>query len=378
MAGIDPATGKPLPAGVIYRGELQYRARKMVAGARITKTFDTPKLARQWLEETAAAARAGTHVDSRPTERMTVRNLVERFVDERLQDGGERRGAKEDRIGHVPSILRDEIAELRLPMLTPAAVRGFRDRQGALHSKATVVKRLNLLASIIAYARSEWDITLRENPASGAVVKRPRGADRKRNRRLQVPSAAAIRAAQAAGEPVPESEEARLLEAIRSTYSPADAYLVRWSIESAMRAGESIGLHWQDIDIERRQMRVLGRHGLGTKADDHREELGPEMRPIVVGALAVLQELLAMGEHKPEDLVFPVGSGGAFSIRFRRACARAGLLDLTFHDLRHEATSRLAKRYTNPLDLKRVTGHKDLKSTDRYYQPDLSELASVV
>jgi integrase len=53
----------------------------------------------------------------------------------------------------------------------------------------------------------------------------------------------------------------------------------------------------------------------------------------------------------------------------------AGLEDLTFHDLRHEATSRLAKRYPNPMDLKRVTGHLTLKSLDRYYQPDLTALA---
>jgi hypothetical protein len=38
-AVIDPATGKPLPNGVIYRGPLQYRARKLVNGHRVTKTF---------------------------------------------------------------------------------------------------------------------------------------------------------------------------------------------------------------------------------------------------------------------------------------------------------------------------------------------------
>ena len=58
-----------------------------------------------------------------------------------------------------------------------------------------------------------------------------------------------------------------------------------------------------------------------------------------------------------------------------RFISRAGLEDLTFHDLRHVATSRLARRFPNPLDLKRVTGHRDLKSLDRYYQPNLTELA---
>ncbi|MFT8775501.1 MAG: tyrosine-type recombinase/integrase [Gluconacetobacter liquefaciens] len=64
-----------------------------------------------------------------------------------------------------------------------------------------------------------------------------------------------------------------------------------------------------------------------------------------------------------------MGAEAAFSVRYGRMMKRAGLHNLTFHDLRHEATSRLARLLPNPLDLKRVTGHRDLKSLDRYYQP---------
>ncbi|MPQ74277.1 hypothetical protein GC248_10360, partial [Acetobacter senegalensis] len=32
--------------------------------------------------------------------------------------------------------------------------------------------------------------------------------------------------------------------------------------------------------------------------------------------------------------------------------------------------------YTNPLELRRVTGHKDIKSLDRYYQPHTEDLAA--
>jgi integrase len=52
------------------------------------------------------------------------------------------------------------------------------------------------------------------------------------------------------------------------------------------------------------------------------------------------------------------------------------LEDLTYHDFRHEATSRLAKVYKRE-DLRRVTGHRDYKSLDRYYQPDPTELAMI-
>jgi integrase len=61
---------------------------------------------------------------------------------------------------------------------------------------------------------------------------------------------------------------------------------------------------------------------------------------------------------------------------FRRATRKAGIEDLTFHDLRLIGTSRLAKIYKNPLDLKRVTGHKDLKSLDRYYHTTAEELVA--
>ena len=38
---LDPATSRPLPAGVSFRGELQYQARKPVDGKRIRKTFES-------------------------------------------------------------------------------------------------------------------------------------------------------------------------------------------------------------------------------------------------------------------------------------------------------------------------------------------------
>lgn len=375
----DPATGRLLPQCITYLGPSRYRARKKVLGSpRINRTFETAKLAKEWIDDTTVAVRSGTHVDTRPLEKVLLSGLVERYVKAELQDDGRRRGAAEDRRGHIPSILDDEIAKLSLAALTPAAVRGFRDRQSKLHSKATVVKRLNLLAGIISHARSEWDIPMKENPAAAAAVKRPEGADKKRNRRLLPPTGAEIRAAAADGRDPPKHEEVRLLEAVTDPQFPADLPLVKWSIAQATRQGEALELRWKDIDFDTRLVTIRGVGGRGTKSDAHREEVGHEIRPLMPEALAILLELLPTEGHPdPEALVFPVDGVNAFRMRFGRITKKAGLLDLTFHDLRHEATSRLAKRYKNPLDLKRVTGHQDLRSLDRYYQPDLTELARV-
>lgn len=59
---------------------------------------------------------------------------------------------------------------------------------------------------------------------------------------------------------------------------------------------------------------------------------------------------------------------------WRKARKRAEIVGLTFHDLRHEATTRLARKL-DVLDLSRMTGHRDLKSLRRYYNPAAEEIA---
>ncbi|OUJ09208.1 site-specific integrase [Gluconobacter sp. DsW_058] len=346
---IDPATGRALPAGVEYRGKGQYRARKRIAGGeRIHQTFSSAKLARRWLDTTSAKLELGQFQDTRPLERQTVRELVERYVREEMQ------ARENDRKGHIPAILQDEIAQLALVDLTSTAVRGFRDRLADKYSAATVVKRLNLLAAICQHAIAEWDVPFAKNPAAATAVKRPAGADKKRNRRLV------------------GDEYERLLEVMAKSPWPDDVAFVRFAIEQGTRREEALTLRWRDIDFDRHSLSFAK-----TKTMHRAIERGPEIRPLTPGAARLLRTLQTQRRSsQPGDLVFDIGSKDAFSVRFGRMTKKAGLRDLTFHDLRHEATSRLARIYTNPLELRRVTGHKDIKSLDRYYQPHTEDLAA--
>lgn len=61
---------------------------------------------------------------------------------------------------------------------------------------------------------------------------------------------------------------------------------------------------------------------------------------------------------------------------FERAANAIGAHDLHFHDLRHTATTRLAKKLPNLIELAAVTGHKDVRMLARYYHPDANELAT--
>jgi integrase len=71
---------------------------------------------------------------------------------------------------------------------------------------------------------------------------------------------------------------------------------------------------------------------------------------------------------------FPI-TANALKLAFERAVKRAGIEDLHFHDLRHEATSRLAEKLPNVIELAAVTGHKDLRMLKRYYHPRAEDLA---
>jgi integrase len=359
---LDPSTGKPLPDGVGFRGPGQYRARKLVAGRRVAKTFTAARFAARWLAEVQVDSERGQFVDRSEAERHTLGQIIERYRDEILGDESEKRGAEKEK-GHLKVVLEDPVCEIRMASLTSADIAKFRDRMKALeYAPATIVRRLNLIQTIIGHAMREWYINLAANPAQ--MVKRPAGADRKRDR-VFGPIAAGGELLASRNGKAPKSEEECLLAACDGDTNAWLGPIVRFAIHTAMRQGEIVGLRWSDIDLKKRTAVVRGAAGTVTKNGEIR------VVPLLPAAVTVLKKL----ERSEGGRVFPIDQN-VLKMRYRRAVARAGIDDLTFHDLRHVATSRLAKIYTNPLDLKRVTGHKDLKSLDRYYHTTAEELAA--
>lgn len=356
----DPATGRLLPDGVVYRGPSQYRARKLVNGRRITQTFTSASKAAKWLSAVEVDAARGQFVDLTEAQRRTLGQVIEQYRDDVLGEDSEKRGAEKER-GHLKIVLEDPLCSIRMSRLASSDIAEFRDRMKEVeYAPATIVRRLNLIQTIIEHARREWRINLSSNPAQ--LVKRPVGADRKRDRVFQVDKVAP----KGADKPV-KSEEELLLSECDTDTNPWLGAIVRFAIYTAMRQGEIIGLQWADIDLLRRTAMVRGANGTVTKNGEVREI------PLLPAAISLLKDLKS--DH--EGRVFPIDQN-VLKMRYRRAVARAKIEDLTFHDLRHIATSRLAKTYTNPLDLKRVTGHKDLKSLDRYYHTSAAELAARV
>jgi integrase len=86
-------------------------------------------------------------------------------------------------------------------------------------------------------------------------------------------------------------------------------------------------------------------------------------------AKALLAEVMALGL----DPVFGLSAASKDAL-FRRVRDRAGIVGLTFHDSRHTACTRLARKL-HVLELARQLGTRDLKTLMVYYNPTAEEIA---
>ena len=127
-----------------------------------------------------------------------------------------------------------------------------------------------------------------------------------------------------------------------------------------MRQGELLTLLWENVDLKNR-VALLEM----TKNGEARAV------PLSKEAGAVLAAL----PRSIDGVVFPVERMTLYHA-FSAACKRAKLSDFTWHDLRHEALSRLAERGDfSVLELAAVSGHKTLQMLKRYTHLQASKLA---
>ncbi len=240
--------------------------------------------------------------------------------------------------------------------ITPAQVAAFREtRLASGVSTATVRKQVALLGRVIKSAQIDYGIHLpNSNPVT--LVRLPRDS-KPRERRVSAQELDAI------------------IEATESHELPA---IIRLATETSMRRGEIVSLRWAEIDLGAQVARLPD-----TKNGTAREV------PLSTRAVAALRSL----PRRLSGRVFGFSSGDGVTRAFSRAVARARaryeaecearkekpdprfLVDLRFHDIRHEATSRFFERGLEIMEAASVTGHKDLRMLRRYTHLKASELA---
>jgi len=152
------------------------------------------------------------------------------------------------------------------------------------------------------------------------------------------------------------TEQARLLTACQASLNRHLHLAVVLALSTGARKNELLQRTWADLDLERGLLRLPH-----TKNGDRRAV------PIVGPALALLRTQAQVAAHSP--WVFPREDGRKpvrIDYAWRQACARAGIADLHFHDLRHSAASWLAMSGASLREIAEVLGHRSLRQTMKY------------
>lgn len=330
-----------------------------------TKTFDTKGQAEQWAAIIESEMARGVFISRAEAERTTIGELIDRYLVEVTpfkREGRSEKALAEER--RLLEVVKSEFGFIILASLQPKHVAAYRDKkQREGKAASTINHALNMLSSVINVAVKEWGLNIPSNPVS--MVKKP-SAGKGRDRRLL------------------EGEEALLLAGCelsgdmggKGTRNPWIKPIVQIALETAMRQGEIVNLRWENVDLKKRTAFLEK-----TKNGESRTV------PLSSKAVDVLKNLPRSISGK----VFPIDEESAkrtFIRVVRRAreeyessCLKNGtntdpdmLVNLHFHDLRHEATSRLADVFM-PQELAKVTGHKTLQMIMRYYHPRAEDLA---
>lgn len=153
-----------------------------------------------------------------------------------------------------------------------------------------------------------------------------------------------------------EDELHHLLARLESDFGAVYADAARFAVATAMRRGEVAAALHDDVDRVKRLLLVRNRKDPRAKAGND------QWVPLLGDALAIIdRQPRAEGDGR----IFPVHPQ-TLSKYFKQACDALGIVDLHFHDLRHEGTSRLFEQGFAVQEVALVTGHKSWTHLKRY------------
>lgn len=305
-----------------------------------SKTFRTKRDAEDWGRRTEDEMVRGTYIQRVPSEKMTVQLALDRYEKEVMSTKKVSTQLSEKyRVAEIKNFF----GKYSLAAVTPDIVAEYRDKRLEKgKSNNTVRLELALLGHLFTVAIKEWHIGLTYNPV--ANIRKPSPGPG-RNRRLTV------------------AEQDRLMAAVNAHSNPMLGWIVGIAIETGMRTSEILGLDKAQVNTQKRVVSLDD-----TKNDSSRTV------PLTKRATELFELALA-NPMRPNDtnLIFfgePSKDKSRKPYQFKKIWIQIkkdlGFEDLHFHDLRHEAVSRLVEAGLSDQEVASISGHKSMQMLRRY------------
>jgi len=304
------------------------------------KTFRTKRDAEDWARRTEDEMVRGVYIDRADAGRMLLKTAIDRYLREVSSTKKPSTASAEK---HKAKALKAELGDYSLAALNPNLIAEYRDQRLADgKSPDTVRLELSLLSHLFTIAIKEWRLGLVYNPVMNIRKPSP-GAGR--NRRLT------------------PDEEKKLLNACDKYSNPMLGWIVRTGLYTGMRAGEITTLRRGQVDLKRRVVRLSDTKN-GT---DRTVPLSKEAVRVLTAAVdhpvrPVDTDMIFWGEPGRDKKRRPY----EFRMAWKKIIKDTKIRNLRFHDLRHEAVSRLVEIGLGDQEIAAISGHKSMQMLKRY------------
>lgn len=360
------------------RGPLQWQVQVRRKGWPLqTKTFNTQAEAKTWATMIEREMDAGAFVSRNEAESTSFAKALEMYAEQVTS----KKRSSDSELSRIQALQRHPLALRSLASIRGADVASYRDERLAQGLAAATVRReLALISHVFTIARKEWRMESLSNPVE--LIRQP-SVDDARDRRICSADVWTLQNGKLACEHLDELE--MICRHSRSSELPQ---IVRFAVETGMRRGEISSLLRANVDLKKRTALLpMTKNGSsrGVPLSSRAAAIIENQPKLEDGRVFKSQPdtitkafLDALGDARnayEEGLELHFKSEGLKPEQVAEQTARDPfLLDLRFHDLRHEATSRLAEIF--PLhELTKITGHQDTRMLMRYYHPRTEDLA---
>jgi len=295
--------------------------------SQVTKTFTSKEAAKRWIKAVETDMERG---EFKPRLDMTVGQLIKRYQTDIIP----KQKAHQSALVRCRR-LRRMLGKINLSDLSPAHLASYRDERLKSIKPNTLKRELSILSSAINTAIIDWGIPIPSNPV--AMTRIPKYDD-SRDRRLK------------------DGEEEKLLAIAKPVYRRA----IIIAVETAIRRGELLNIRKSHINFDKQTLHIPE-----TKTDT------PRTIPLSTRAIKALRDQIKsisdanVVQMERDPKLFSM-SAPMFRHEIHKYRVKLDMEDWRFHDLRHEATSRLFERGLNVMEVALVTGHQDLRMLKRY------------
>jgi integrase len=297
----------------------------------IVKSFNNKSDALKWARSVESQLDLGVLAPKQTMPRLMP--MVDRYVEEVTPL---KKGKSQERY-RANQFKKTKLADMQIDKITGEVVAQYRDERLKQVSANTVRLELAFLSVVFEQCRKEWGLAV-SNPVRQIRMPKP---GKPRQRRLEA------------------GEEEALLQACRQSGAHYLQTFVILAVETGMRFGELAGVTWVNVNLEKRTIFLAD-----TKNGNSRTV------PLSTRALNAIQ----MQPRSIDGRLFSAKPGSirsAFLIALTKAQAtqpdsKMFLRELRFHDLRHEAVTRLFEKGLNAIEVGMVSGHKTLSMLQRY------------